>query len=600
MTDDAPPPPRRPPVAWILALALLAVASTGWRGYRFGGSNQSLQIPLLKHLAEPELYRHDPVLSSFEGYPSFFFHALVPAVQAAGLAHVYFFLYIAAHLASLAALLALARRLFASSAVGLVAAFLYIGAVPSLGAEFTYWPRLTHAHVAGAVLLWALYFHLRDRPRLAWALAGIAFDIHALYALHVAVLMAADSAWRWRERGLRALALDGVVFVGLAAPALLWILGRHDPVSSAEWPLWLEIMRRRSGPHTFPLSVPAGVYVRYLLLLAAAGLAWRAAPLDGPRRPVLRYALAVAALCAIGFVFSELLPVRRVIEAQLLRSTKWLTVFVLLWIARLIVDSWSWGGLARMAGGFTFAGLLAQQPAWLVLGLALYLVAHAHRFPLPALVLGGVSLVLAAVSQAAPLPERLGLHPLMLALESALERPAVIACIVGFAVWRAASDLPGRAGRLVSLAAAAGALAFALPWMYREHLQVVDAEPWNDVQSWAREHTPRDAVLLTPPHREGFRVFSDRAIVGEWKDGTQQFFSWAFAREWEVRMRDVGADDAAAYDALGAARLAEIAQRYGADYAVVSAPSALGFDRVYENEEFAVYRIPRSGATAAR
>jgi hypothetical protein len=600
MSDDARPSRRY----MLLALVLLAVGSMGWKGYRFGGSNQSLQVPLLKHLADPSLYAHDPVLASFEGYPSYFFHFVAPLTRAVGQVEpVYFILYVLGHLAALAAVFFLGRYLFESDAVGLVACFLYIGAVPSLGAEYTYWPRLTHAHAATALLLWALYLHLAGRTRLAFALCGIAFDIHALYATHVVALIALDAGWRRQERGGRALMLDGLTFVLLASPALVWVLGRHDPVAGADWPRWLEMMRDRSAPHTFPFTVPPWVFARYLLVLALAALALAHAPLTGRRRPVAVFAIAVVLLCAAGVVFAEIVPVRRVIEAQLLRSTKWLTVFALLWVARLLVVSWEWGALARVAAVWVFAGLVLQQPAWMLLGLALYVVVPGRRFPLSALAFAGVALVAAAGTGAAPVPERLGLQNLMLAVTAVVDRPGVIACLVAFVLMRAAAGEPGWRGRIVPTAAAVAALVFALPVLYRTTSAALADEPWNSVQHWVRENTPRDAVVLTPPTREGFRVFSERAIVGEWKDGTQQFFSWRFAQGWAARMADAGGNgvgDAGVYDGFGPDRLRELGRRYGAAYVVVAADRTMELDRVYENEEFAVYRLPPADAAASR
>ena len=60
---------------------------------------------------------------------------------------------------------------------------------------------------------------------------------------------------------------------------------------------------------------------------------------------------------------------------------------------------------------------------------------------------------------------------------------------------------------------------------------------FRDVQNWVRVNTKEDAVLITPPRRAGFRVFSERTIIGEWKDGTQQYFDEDFVREWDRRMR---------------------------------------------------------------
>jgi len=47
---------------------------------------------------------------------------------------------------------------------------------------------------------------------------------------------------------------------------------------------------------------------------------------------------------------------------------------------------------------------------------------------------------------------------------------------------------------------------------------------WIGVQLWAKENTPIDAMFITPPYLQGFRIYSERGAVAEWKDGTQQYF----------------------------------------------------------------------------
>jgi hypothetical protein len=63
--------------------------------------------------------------------------------------------------------------------------------------------------------------------------------------------------------------------------------------------------------------------------------------------------------------------------------------------------------------------------------------------------------------------------------------------------------------------------------------------PWFDAQRWVRDHTPVDALLLTPAQVGGFRMLSQRSIVGEWRDGTQLYFSGAFAKPWWDRMNQL-------------------------------------------------------------
>jgi hypothetical protein len=115
-----------------------------------------------------------------------------------------------------------------------------------------------------------------------------------------------------------------------------------------------------------------------------------------------------------------------------------------------------------------------------------------------------------------------------------------------------------------------------------------DASPWHDVQRWVRLNTLRDSVLLTPPREAGFRVFSERGIVGEWKDGTQQYFDDRFALEWNRRMEAVGPDT---YAKTHGRDLLAVAQRYGASYIVLPRqPLRRGLVLAYRNEAWAVYR----------
>jgi hypothetical protein len=41
---------------------------------------------------------------------------------------------------------------------------------------------------------------------------------------------------------------------------------------------------------------------------------------------------------------------------------------------------------------------------------------------------------------------------------------------------------------------------------------------WIGVQLWAKENTPIDAMFITPPYLQGFRIYSERGAVAEWKD----------------------------------------------------------------------------------
>ena len=120
-----------------------------------------------------------------------------------------------------------------------------------------------------------------------------------------------------------------------------------------------------------------------------------------------------------------------------------------------------------------------------------------------------------------------------------------------------------------------------------------EAGGWREAQDWARRSTPKDAVFLTPPREAGFRVFSERTVVGEWKDGTQQYFDDGFVREWGDRMQALRGD---AYASLSDRELLDLAARYGASYIVLPArPIRRGLVPAYRAKGYAVYRALHSG-----
>jgi hypothetical protein len=576
----------------LLGLLLLALAATEWKGYRFGGSHHAIQVPFVKHLADPSLYRSDALLQSLPGYVSAFLPAMAGLTRLFGdVEPAYFVVYVAFHWLTLAALFALAFHFTRSLGVGLLACLLYLGQAQSLGGAVSYWPRLTHSHPAVAMLLWAFYLHFRGRRVAALAVCGIAFNVHALYAAHVAFLLLFDCALDWLRRERPLPWGEAVAFLLPALPTVALLASRSEAIPGPELPVWLEVMRDRSGQHTFPLTAPPAVYARYLSFLALGGLALAVADAR-TRRAVLRLGAGVLLLCAAGFVFAEWVPLAGVIKAQLLRSTKWLTLLLLAPIARLLAESWAWGGMARLGAALAFLGILLREPAWLVAALLVYVLGAWDRWPASASLLATGAAFVAAFTGAAPWPERLGLPLLGAAAQSLSSDPLVMGCLFLFVVLRlalAAARPPwARAATAAVLLAATVGVA---PAILRGAQAAQRAEPWNDVQAWVRGHVPVDAVILTPPYLEGFRVFSERATVGEWKDGTQQFFSWTFTRGWLERMREMKGSTRA-FDRFPADRLLELARKHAASYLVCRASAELPFPRLYANPEFAVYELP--------
>src|SRR5262249_40119096 len=125
---------------------------------------------------------------------------------------------------------------------------------------------------------------------------------------------------------------------------------------------------------------------------------------------------------------------------------------------------------------------------------------------------------------------------------------------------------------------------------------------YRDVQQWAKSNTSQDAKFLVPPSPDGFRIFSERVCVGEWKDGEIIYTFPAFAGEWRRRIGVVGMQILAGQASWGYKEkmilqeykeqswehLLAVARENHIDYVVQYAERPYDIPSVFRNKEFAV------------
>ncbi len=577
-----------------LSLALATVASVSFLGYHYGGGNHSVQLPILKHYVSGDLFKNDLLLVSLDGYASLFFPLMARAVRVFGdIQLVYFTVYVLFHALTLAALAALARDIFRAGPGGVLLTWLlYLTNPLSLAGDSALAVRLQHTHVSTALLLWSLWLCFKGRREYAFALCGLAFNLHALNASYLLVLLAVDGVLSWRELGQRV--WTGPLIAALAAsPTLVWLARTREVIPAESFGLWLAIMRERSALHVFPSAMPAAQYAGFALLLALAALAFERAPAPALRRTCARFVLATALLCLLGFVFSELLPSATIIKAQLWRSTRWLVYLGVLFLGSYLPVAWQSGAVARVAVVAVCLGFVTQQPAFLALGLLLFFVSG--RWSIPSLLLGAAAILMAARTGASDLSEQVAVPEIARAIRIVTGDENIVVCLVlALLAARLADGRVGAIWRRLLIAAGCTALLIRL---FAGSQTVAAGQPWREVQRFVRDNTPQDAVILTPPYRDGFRVDSERAIVGEWKDGTQQFFSARFGFEWYARMQELG-KETRAYDDFTTDQLCRLAQRYGATYIVTRGGLSHDLPVLFRNDVAAVYRLPEGASPA--
>jgi len=308
-------------------LALLA------NGYRFGTTDQSIHLTLLRELLDPGSMASDLVASHATAHASLWWHLQVPLVRLVGwerLPELYLTLYIVALVATFALLGRLARTLLGTPWAELVAPALLVVFKACPAHVHTFEPELINRTAVHPLLLGAVWLAIRGRPIRAAALCGLAFNFHATTATHVAVALAvvtlADPSLR--GRAVRAAGAFGIC----AAPLLALVALRGGP--GAWWvdEEWMQILRWRNTHHLFPDRWPAAIWGVAVAQLALWAVASRWIP-DRGRRRRAHLLVAGSLLCGplLGSLAAGPLPLAPLLALHLWEA--WILVALLAYLA---------------------------------------------------------------------------------------------------------------------------------------------------------------------------------------------------------------------------------------------------------------------------
>jgi hypothetical protein len=557
---------------------LLALAGIELVGYRFGDSNQGITIPILKRFIDPSLYRGDTMVATADKFPTLFYRILamvLPGPEAIPAA--FFALYVVSIAAALAGVYRIGRWCGGPEA-GLLAVLIAVPVRVGIANEALYRVQFSHSHLASALVIWAMAWFLEGRRRLPLLALSLGAYNHVLYSVYVLVpcllVVLAERKQAGPSRTLQRLAAGTLPLLPFAA----WALSHRVPMTQE----WLDLLRLRSAHHSFPSafgdSLPAA---GFLLALAALTLS----RLPRAKRSLVALFLGGFALqFVLGTVFTEFVPLKAVLQMQPHRCWRFLMLLLYGLAAEGVVAGWKAGGAARVAAVVT--GVILVDPNLEpVLPLAVFGQAAVGRpTPAPWARLLGVGMLAGLGGwPRSGLELSLADYPL-----AALTTATVLGAGTLAVILVIGRGNPARR-RLVGAVAAAATVFWLAPAAYDRKRPKWEKGPWREVQDWARVHTPTDAIFVTPAQETGFRVFSERTVVGEWKDGTQQYFDEGFASDWGLRM---AALSPARREKLTGEELLAIARRFGASF-VVSPPRARheGLAEVFRNSYYAIYGV---------
>jgi hypothetical protein len=544
--------------------ALATTVSIVFVGYYSGTFDQAIHIPFLKKYADPALYPNDPFFDMRFIHYSYFWFPFIWIYRLGVLEPTMFVVHVLVTYATFWALWELSRTLFHNP----LASFLTILAftLPHAGfAGFTLleFSLLNRTFVLPFLLI-ALNLYLRERRIPAFLMLGLLYNLHVVSVNFVLAMVLFDSVLRLRHGGWRNLVIGMPVFVVAALPVLIWRLTSGQPVRGVDWD-WFLLLANSYFFHLFYLFGPF-LPVVFVALggLATAGIfivTRRATPAPVYNQRMTHFVLAALLVVLTQLVASIVYPALIIVQAQIMRAGVFVMIFAYLSMAHFLAVRYQEGKLRGVDFGL-LTGALVFSPSPLIL----VVVAAIRRWLRPAALSRGVQVV--------------ALPVMFIALSTYLYR---------IDLWR-----PG-----VALSPA--------------------PSPWVDVQTWARDNTPLDAVFVTPPHLWWFydpewRVISERSTVVTLSELLEVAFDPSYVPRWRERFAALapGAEErlrgdvftnnqvtAEAFYSLSSDDLYRAARRFGASYLVVEKPHLHGFPVVYQNDAFVVYRLYPQPAGAA-
>lgn len=514
-----------------LIITIITFISPLLTGYYYGVLDHSHYLPYLNKLLNPYLYPVDYYFSQPHGNYSLFNYIIVylSKITHLNLAWTHFILYFLSLWLLYIAVYYLAKIIYQQSTIGFLAVFLFL--LPKWAAQIGY---MTHQ----------FYFVSRDLS-MGLSLLALSFILKQKFIVSLAMILLA-------------------AFINPSIPIpvgilylWLWFKKQKASFSFAFFNLtqnksWLEILRAR-GTYSFPHLwrwTGWGNLVLFLSLLGTAKMVLKDKLF--PRHSfILKLFLKICTgLFIFHFIISAVIPVAGLIQIQLLRSINYVFIIALITFAatcnQLIVKG------PRFIKLLTFSSLLGvycwgdHLTIWHFISiwiLPLALISWPKLTRLKSKKFSHLSLLITSI---------LLLH---LSIKLLIIKPQVF-----------------------------------LPYYFHYPnplVNIKDYTNWFAVQLWAKEKTLIGAVFLVPPDLQGFRNFSERSIVVDVKDGGLVFYSPEYARLWSEKMTALKQ-----YDQFTTQDFINLKNKYFFQYIIVTAKhQPLGFEKVYGNQGFLVYKI---------
>lgn len=600
---------------FIAFLLLGAYMSTN--AYIYGWDDQHLEIPILKHLIDPTLYQGDYyVETATKHFTSWLYPILAKLITIKQMPAAYLLLFLISRYFMFYWIFRLWRLISGSMVTAAVTtlAFFLLGRTD----EFLY-RSFCHEEFSFIFMFAGLYFFYRERYLLAAILLGICVNFHAIYGLFPMLYMLSYLLLFHPQR-IKLIFQTGIAFVIVSLPFLLWqipiSISREiaHPIPVSQWmPLYkLSCFQNFIFGSATPYEVFSDLHLwwttlaPYILLIGLYVFHLVFNPMVLRDRKLHSVIGLSWILLGVTYYFDYVNPHRFVVDLNLIRVAQYMRFFLMcyttVWACHHIRHSKPLLAFAAailvLACGTTdlialfFLSLVTmvfildeiyQQhqdntknlPRWMVLGfLLIFLMAVAWELK------GSPKIVIYSGRDIyIVIPMLIVLWMLYKRNEQWLRWMLLVIPLVGTFI---ACAYAYHLYTVLSVTAPSG-------WQLQRN--------WVDMQLYVRDHTPKNALILTPYDTPmgGFRIHSNRKVLVCYRDCGIIGFDYAAAEEWNRRIHDIEPFKVVTQGRVDIAVMNAVV-KYKVNYIVFmkyygpQADTAI-FKKIYQNEVFSLYQI---------
>ena len=524
-------------------------------GYQFGTFDQAIHIPFLKAAADPSLYPGDAFVALRHEHYSYFWYLFLPFYNWGILEITLFITHILVTYFTFWMLYELAETLFNNPLSAMFGTLAFVlPHVSFAGFPLVEFSLLNRTFVMPFLLL-AINLYLRGIRARGFFMLGILYNLHVLSVNYVLAMFVFDFVLEYRKIGWKKIFNCIVVFLLAALPVLLWKMQDSGPEIQLE-PGWFDLITRTMMMHLFYLAGNPYLLPASLSALSAYALfliAYRSAPPRPHDQTVMIFVLATALVVLVQGIVTAWLPISILLQFQVIRIGLFGVIFGYLYFADYLARKWASDGV-RKPGDAVLTGT--------------FLLSTLTFFTL---------VVFATQKWWSATPKRLKTTAIFLPVAFI----ASLMVAVYFNAWH--------------------------PGIYIYGFN----NPWRDVQDWAKENTPKDAIFITPLNKwwlyeTDWRVFSERQTVATISEILEASFEPEYMSTWRPRVETLAPGAIAqfrgnylenqqiagqAYNNLSTAALLSAACQYHASFIVAEQGHSHDLPQVYENSEYMVYDV---------